>query len=371
MTTFLRNTNWLLIFSLVIGSSILAVLGDSVGSKYGKKRISLFGLRPKHTSRLITALTGALIAVGILTITSAISRDVRTALFGMKLLRQEMYKLQFQLTQSENNAAQMKVNLAEASASLDLTGLELDSIKNETVILEQQKKELEATLRIMREESESLKREIKSLKSETVAINANSLLGQTAFEPGLTPSEIVAGLNQLKREVRLDALEKISNQSFSNLRDVQLEFDSYEEAKLIVSLASSDIRQYVRALSAENYTIGENSKLLIRYETGTSIIIYPEGSPVYRKFFMNDRENSSTTAEGILHTFLRELKNNAIKDGILPEPSTNNVGTLDGEAFFAAVDNLSKITGPVIINAIASQDIYTEGPIIINISFEE
>ena len=116
MRAFLSGTNWLLIISLIFGSAALAVLGDSVGSKYGKKRISLFGLRPKHTSKLITAMTGALIAVGVLGVMSVFSQDVRTALFGMKLLRQQMYSLQFQLTQSEQNTTQMRVELAEAAA---------------------------------------------------------------------------------------------------------------------------------------------------------------------------------------------------------------------------------------------------------------
>ena len=138
MRVFLSGTNWLLIISLIFGSAALAVLGDSVGSKYGKKRISLFGLRPKHTSRLITAMTGALIAVGILGVMSVFSQDVRTALFGMKLLRQQMYSLQFQLTQSEQNTTQMRVELAEAAASLDLTGFELDSMRNDKFILEQE-----------------------------------------------------------------------------------------------------------------------------------------------------------------------------------------------------------------------------------------
>ena len=86
MLRFFSDTNWLLILSLVFGSAGLAVLGDSVGTKYGKKRISLFGLRPKHTSRLITAFTGGFIAVGILGVMSALSADVRTALFGMKMI---------------------------------------------------------------------------------------------------------------------------------------------------------------------------------------------------------------------------------------------------------------------------------------------
>ena len=69
--------------------------------------------------------------------------------------------------------------------------------------------------------------------------------------------------------------------------------------------------------------------------------------------------------------FLRELRNKAINDGIIPEPATNNVGTLGGEAFFNAVETLGNITEPVIISALASGDIYTEGPVVINLVFEE
>ena len=132
---FLWGTNWLLIFSLIFGSAALSVLGDSIGSKYGKKRISLFGMRPKHTSRLITAMTGAFIAIGVLSVMSIFSRDVRTALFGMKLLNQQISDLQTQLKTSEENAALMRESLAEASASLDLTSFELSSMRNDKFIL--------------------------------------------------------------------------------------------------------------------------------------------------------------------------------------------------------------------------------------------
>ena len=368
---FLEDINLLPILSVIIGSALLSVLGDSVGTKWGKKRVSIFGLRPKNTSRLITALTGAMIAVGILAVMAGLSQDVRTALFGMKILKQQLYDLQFQLTRSEHDTEQIRVSLAETSASLDLTGFELDSMRNDKLILEQEKLELEAALRIMREESSQLKRELKSLRSEAIALSANVLLGQTAFEAGTSREEIIEGLNDLKQQVRLNVLSRISDQSFTRLRDIPVEFDEEAESALIDELMSADMRQYVRALSGENYTVGENMRVMVRFEAGTSILTYHDGSPVYRKFFQNDRAKTKSTPEEILHIFLRELRNKAIKDGILPEPSTNNVGTLDGESFFSAVETLSRITEPVIISANASGDIYTEGPVVIDIVFEE
>ena len=365
---FLQETNWLLILSLVFGSAALAVLGDSVGSKYGKKRMSLFGMRPKNTSRLITALTGALIAVGVLAVMSVFSQDVRTALFGMKMLKQQMYDLQFQLTRSEENAQQARISLAEASASLDLTGFELDTMKNDKLILELQRDELQSSLLLMREESRQLRDEIKALRSEAIALSANVLLGQTAFEPGMSRPEIAQRITELKQQVRLNVLTMISNRSFTRMRDIPIEFDAQTEAALIDELAGSDIRQYVRALSGENYVLGENLRINVRLENGTSILTYRDGSPVYRKFFAR---TDTAKSEEVLHVFLRELRTKAINDGILPDPSTNNVGTLEGEAFFSAVETLGKISGPVIISALASGDIYTEGPVVIDIIFEE
>ncbi len=368
------GTNWLLILSLVFGSAALSVLGDSLGSKYGKKRITLFGLRPRRTSQLITALTGALIAVGVLAVMSAFSQDVRTALFGMKILRQQMYDLQFQLNRSEENAQKTLTDLAETSASLDLTGFQLDTMRNDKLLLEQEKQELEAELRFMREESERLKHDLQAMKSEAIAVNANVLLGQTAFEPGITEHDIIAGLVELRQQIRLNILDRISNQSFAQLRDVPINYVQEEAEALIHELLSADMRQYVRATSRENYTVEGNEGITVRLETGTSILVYPEGSPVYRKFFMNDRteqKGKKGTPEEMLHVFLRELRAKVINDGILPEPATGNVGTLEGEEFFNAVDTLESIRSPVIITAAAAHDIYTEGPVAIDIIFEE
>lgn len=46
----------------VLMGGIIAYNGDLIGRKFGKRRLSLFGLRPKHTAILITSLTGVLIS---------------------------------------------------------------------------------------------------------------------------------------------------------------------------------------------------------------------------------------------------------------------------------------------------------------------
>lgn len=371
---FSGDTNWLLILTLVLGSAALAFLGDILGFRYGKQRISLFGLRPKYTSRLITAIMGGVIAVIVLAVLSVLSQDVRTALFSMNYMQQQLFDLRFQVSESQAVAAQALEDLSEQHetlqatiASLDVARVDLETLRNERFLLEQEKKELEASVQGMREESDQLKRALRTMKSEAIAVSANTLLAQRAFEPGSTREAVTAGLEELKQAVRLNVLRRVSDQALSRLRDIPIESDKEAEAALVESILGTEERCYVRALSRENVAFGETIPL--RLEMGTSFLVYPDGEPVYRRVY--DPQEPGFQPEEVLHIFLRELKIKSIRDGILPDPATNNVGTLDGEAFFSAVEELQDIHTPVIINALASGDIYTEGPVVIQLTFEE
>lgn len=144
------GTNWTLIVGLVLGSAVLAVLGDILGFRYGKQRISVFGLRPKYTSRLITAVTGGIISIVILTVLSALSQHVRTALFSMQYVQQQLMDLRLQLQNSQSNAEQAAEDLSLAlgsleeqqgrlqatTVSLDLARLDLESLRNDRILLE-------------------------------------------------------------------------------------------------------------------------------------------------------------------------------------------------------------------------------------------
>ncbi|MBS2035470.1 DUF3084 domain-containing protein [bacterium] len=81
-----------LLVSVVAG--VIAYIGNDLGKKIGKKKKSLFGLRPKHTSNLITALVGSAIAVITLTLVLIFSQEARYLLSGVDRLRAQMTYLQ-------------------------------------------------------------------------------------------------------------------------------------------------------------------------------------------------------------------------------------------------------------------------------------
>ena len=101
---------------IAIMGGLIAYMGDKLGTKVGKRRMSLFGLRPKHTSIIVTIVTGLLVAaatVGVLTITSD---SVRTALFGMDKLKAEMADLSsaVEAKNKELQEQQAKLNKSRA-----------------------------------------------------------------------------------------------------------------------------------------------------------------------------------------------------------------------------------------------------------------
>ncbi len=81
---------YMIITVIIIFGGFLALLGDRVGMKVGKKRLSLFGMRPKYTSMVITVLTGFFIAGLTLLVLSFVSDYVHTAIFRLKAIQDEL-----------------------------------------------------------------------------------------------------------------------------------------------------------------------------------------------------------------------------------------------------------------------------------------
>ena len=79
-----------MIFLLVILGGVVAYVGDRIGMKIGRKRLSIFGLRPRYTSIIITIITGVMISAVTLGIMTLVSQDVRTALFRMKDIQEKL-----------------------------------------------------------------------------------------------------------------------------------------------------------------------------------------------------------------------------------------------------------------------------------------
>ncbi len=79
-----------LVTAIVILGGVIATVGDRLGSRVGKARLSLFNLRPRQTAVLITILTGLTISASTLGVLFASSKELRDGVFKLAKIKQEL-----------------------------------------------------------------------------------------------------------------------------------------------------------------------------------------------------------------------------------------------------------------------------------------
>lgn len=72
---------------LIVVSGAVAYVGNLVGRATGRRRLTIFGLRPRYTAQLVTVVTGMLITIITLVSVFLVSTDARIGLFQLSELR--------------------------------------------------------------------------------------------------------------------------------------------------------------------------------------------------------------------------------------------------------------------------------------------
>lgn len=87
------------IASIVVVAGIIAYIGDRVGHQVGRRRMTLFGIRPRYTSTIFAVGFGMLIALLVVAIVSLVSQEARQALFSINKLNAQIATLSQQRDQ--------------------------------------------------------------------------------------------------------------------------------------------------------------------------------------------------------------------------------------------------------------------------------
>ena len=87
-----RGAGTILIIMIIAGA--IAYVGDRVGHQVGRKRLTLFGIRPRYTSTIVAVGTGMLIAFIVTMIAILASQQVKTAFFKLNQINSEIADLQ-------------------------------------------------------------------------------------------------------------------------------------------------------------------------------------------------------------------------------------------------------------------------------------
>ena len=240
-------TGWLLLLSLLILGGVLSTLGDRLGSRVGKARLSLFGLRPRQTAVVITVLTGSLISALSLGLMLLVSRQLRVGLFELNDLEARLRSSRSDLKGSRKAQRKARQQLEEARA---------DEIKARKILADAQARarELRSTLQPLQEQTRRLEAERQRLSQDVR--NRDAEIQRTDDELRAVRQRISSGEAELQQlEKNLIALRRgdVAISSGQPLATVTLKLDRPDQARQVIDqvLREANLQAFQKVLPGQ------------------------------------------------------------------------------------------------------------------------
>ncbi len=285
-------SGWLLIVALLTLGGVLSTLGDRLGSRVGKARLSLFNLRPRRTAVVITVLTGSLISALSLGLMLLVSERLRTGLFELERLEQslrdsrsKLSQQQAALQQADNGRRLALAGLHEAEQTSRRAEQRAQTLRRELQPLQQQRRRLEqerdrlsrdvrqrdadirrteGELAVVRQKINAGEQELKTLEDNLIALRR----GDVVITNGLALATAKVRLQRpdQAREVITALLQQANRQAFARVLpgqppDRQILLVSRGDISKLEQLLIRPGSWVVSILSAANVLKGEKQVL--------------------------------------------------------------------------------------------------------------
>jgi len=379
-----------LILVLAVVGGVIAFIGDRLGTRIGKRKLSIFGLRPRHTAVVVTIFTGVCITTVTFGIMAAVSENVRTALFGMDRLnamiadtraaldftsgeleraQSAQEKASSELAKSEGGEwgrggeqASVRAGPARLSAGNRALMMEKEGLVSINGRLAGENQNLQEDIRTLGIRAQELRAGILNLREGNITYQAGEIIASGIIPAGLSHDEIergLAGIAQLgTRNISARLGENHTDQ------DIWIYRPEYEAAIRAIEESSADM--IVRIVAAGNLVRGDEIRASI--ELYPNRVIYRDGELIIARVYAPEVLGRGT--EQSVMAFLREVNAAAAAKGILPDPIRGTVGVIEGAEFYALVQDLAGRTGAVVISAYADGDTDAMGPLRLKFKIE-
>lgn len=369
-----------LIIIMAIVGGLIAYIADKMGSKIGKKRMSIFGLRPKHTSILLTVLSGIVISVLTIIVMAIASQSARTALFGMDKLQKELRQLnkdkvvaaealssaKLQVDEQNKLIGQLDEKIKESTARNSAIEQKLASMnekyilaQNEVQALSEARTKLNAEITELEETTKELRKGIISMREGQVFYRTGEVIYAGVMHGGLSHEENIVQVNWLLHSANGAALQRLGMEQNKEqpLQAIWIAQSIVDEA--VAMLDQSKGNMFFRVRAAANVIVGELA--ICDIEVTENQFIYPDDSLIYSEDY--DLNGKDISYENVIMSFLYHINVEAVKAGVLPDPLTGKVGNIDAATMIECSNEIRETKGKFTLKAYADGDITTAGPV--------
>jgi uncharacterized protein (DUF3084 family) len=392
---------------VVFLSGMIAYLGDRIGMKMGKKRVSLFGLRPRYSSIIITIITGILIAVLSITVLLGVYSELRQALFNINdvLYRleylnkelaerdQELTDLQQQISAREKEITSKEEEIAEKDEEISQKDQEIAETEAELEELSQNREELQQRVEELSEQRQNLESQVSELQDQIAALEADyddlrelanqlqagviyymgedivyqkgDVIYSEVLEGGQSEQKTISELNQFLQEANKVALEKEIEVNEETGMALRLQTEDILNAAQIIYNMEPGSRVIVSLIARVN--VPKNDWLYANFQLNEDFIVFEKDELITSGEI--NAENSSQDIENEMESLLQEINEKAINQGLLPDNS-GQVGSINFSQFYDIVNKIKEAQGIIRVNIYAAEDIWREDRLTNNLRFE-
>jgi len=229
---------FILLFLLTVLAGFIAYAGDVLGTTVGRRRLSLFGWRPKRTGQAVGIAAGVLVMLSTMGVLSLAFRDATAVLLSsqriareLEVLREQRADLEQQVVTTRRELAQARTTISEAEGVRDRARAARDAALRirERLLVEQEA--LRAELGALAEEQARLARDNAelALSNETLSEGNAQLREQNAAFQN-TFNNLQNQIVTLQTE--LQELRLTSEREAKNLRETLLQFEAASGSEL-------------------------------------------------------------------------------------------------------------------------------------------
>jgi len=324
---------WLLILALLVLGGVLSTLGDRLGSRVGKARLSLFNLRPRQTAVVITVLTGSLISALSLGLMLLVSRQLRIGLFeldevlaklqssrdSLKISRLAQSNAERDLQQAKSDSTHVQIELKEVQKRAT-------ELRNELAPLQKQRQHLEAErtrlshdisqkdadiqrteieLANVRSTINAAEKELKQLESNLIALRRGAVVlssGQQLAAATLrleAPSQARDVINRLLQEANQEAFRRVRPGEEANRQILLVPRSDIKRIEQIIRKPGTWV---VNVRSAANVLRGEN--IVYAFPDVRPNITVVRQAEVLARTTLDQNEQSAETVRNRLNLLL-------------------------------------------------------------------
>ncbi len=272
-----------LFIALAILGGLIAYLGDLLGAWLGKRRSTIFNLRPRQSARVIAAFVGAMLPLAGLLVATVGSRYARAAVFELNELLQQRQELTGKISEleervsryetiaekAESDAAEARKRASELqqiaadqrSQIVDLTARR-DELAGRVDELQSRRSELEDRLATARTELEQARGALAAAREDLATTGEQ--LAELRDEVAARERRVTTlGLELERTTKQLEPMQK-------RLSDLQMELDwrleDLEVAQQNLELVQTQLEDVLQQqeLMAEQQALYEPGEELIR-----------------------------------------------------------------------------------------------------------